>query len=340
MRLLSLFALVGLGVLSNGCVIVEDDPIDDRNCGLSAQRGGLILYVVDEGGDPVCGAEVVVRDGDYEAELYNERYGFIPDTCNSFSMPDRDGTYEVRVTAPGYATTTKSSVRVYELTSGCIGPGSMKVRLARAVTGCDASAALSFRVDLFDERGALVCDANVVVRDGDFQQALRPTPTSDGGCFWDGPVERPGNYEVTISKPGYETLVLPSVAVTKGPNACHVVPGSINATLVPSQGGCTANIVESLDLTIRDEGGVEICDATVIASDGAFSATLQASAGGGTCFWSGLPERSGVYDVTVSKPGYATVALEDVIVTADRCHVQPVSLDVELERVAVPPTER
>jgi hypothetical protein len=176
----------------------------------------------------------------------------------------------------------------------------------------------------------------LVVRDGDFQQDLRPMPLSDGTCFWDGPTERPGTDEVTIDQPGYEKLVLPSVAVKKGPAACHIVPAEINATLVPSPVGCTDNVVEALALTVRDETSAEICDAVVIASDGTFSATLQSSAGGGACAWSGLPERSGVYDVTVSKPGYATVTRENVVVTADRCHVKTVALDVTL--APVPPT--
>lgn len=45
--------------------------------------------------------------------------------------------------------------------------------------------------------GALVCDTEVVARDGDFEFR------SQVECYPRGPAERPGHYAVTISRPGY-----------------------------------------------------------------------------------------------------------------------------------------
>jgi hypothetical protein len=335
MRAFSLFALVGLGALLGGCFLVEDEPVDELSCGFTDDGPNFevaFVDVTDENGRAICDAQVILRAGAVETTL-----NATPSECHRFALPSEEGvTYEVSVSRPGYWNFVEDNVK-FQWHSNCQGgPRSLGAELKATKPGCDGSPALSFQVDLRDERGAPVCDARVVVRDGTFQESLRPSPASDGTCFWDGPTERPGTYEVTIDKPGYEAIVLPSVVVKKGPAACHIVPAKVNATLVPLESSCTGDVVEALALTVRDETGAAICDATVTASDGAFSAALQPSAGGGVCVWSGLPERSGVYDVTVSKPGYATVTRENVVVTADRCHVKTVSLDVTL--APAPPT--
>ena len=47
----------------------------------------------------------------------------------------------------------------------------------------------------------------------------------------------------------------------------------------------------------------------------------------------GAPERAGTYIVTVARAGYHTWVQTDVVVTADECHVQTVSLIAELEPI-------
>ena len=47
---------------------------------------------------------------------------------------------------------------------------------------------------------------------------------------------------------------------------------------------------------------------------------------------SGAVERKGTYDVAVAAPGYQAWDTTGVVVTADECHVQTVSLDVRLAR--------
>lgn len=310
-----------------GCFVVDGESTEERGCGLTeaADRPWAPnVIVLDEQGEGLCGASVVVRDGAFEETLSAET-----DECYRFLMPERVGVYEVTVSRPGYDPFVRQGMHVSAQVSSCAGPGTLLARLLPARRNCDASAILSFQVDLRDEAGAPVCDASVVVRDGAFSQALVALPGAGGTCTWDGPAERPGTYEVTISKPGYETVVLPSVAVKPGPDACHVVPAKVNATLVPASGACTANIVEAIALTVRDEAGAEVCDATVTVREGAFSTTLKPS-GASLCSWSGLPEREGVYDVTIEKPGYLPTVLEGVVVTGDFCHVKTVSLEATL----------
>ena len=45
----------------------------------------------------------------------------------------------------------------------------------------------------------------------------------------------------------------------------------------------------------------------------------------------GAPEREGTYTVSVARSGYHTWVQSHVVVTADECHVQTVSLTAQLE---------
>ncbi|HEU4411800.1 MAG TPA: carboxypeptidase-like regulatory domain-containing protein [Polyangiaceae bacterium] len=235
MRSISVFALVWLGALASGCTVIDGEPTDEQGDCLVGYITPTV-HVRDVDGRSICDASVVAREGGYEVAL--TRQG----TCGAYRLPDRRGIYAVTVEAPGYRRAVREGVRA-GLDSyagyGCAGPPSSKtdleVRLEAETPECDTSAALSFLVDLRDEAGAPVCDARVVVRDGAFVQELRPSPAPGASCFWDGPAERPGSYEVTISKPGYETIVLPSVVVTKAAGACHVTPAKIEAQLAPAE---------------------------------------------------------------------------------------------------------
>jgi carboxypeptidase family protein len=100
---------------------------------------------------------------------------------------------------------------------------------------------------------------------------------------------------------------------------------------------CTLIAVEALTVTVVDAAtGQRICDATVTATDGAFSAELRPFALGPDCSYSGPTERPGRYDVRVTRSGYETAVRRDVTVTADECHVIPVRLGIDLDRSARP----
>ncbi|HEU4407002.1 MAG TPA: carboxypeptidase-like regulatory domain-containing protein [Polyangiaceae bacterium] len=332
MRLAPLLALVGFGTLASGCIIVGGESTSERGCGLVAGDTGNTnpdVIVLDEDGDGLCGARVVARDGAFESTLTPTS-----GACHHFEMPPRVGSYEVTIEHDDYQTFVARSVRSAGLSS-CLGPGGVVARLKPVEPACDASALMSFQVDLRDENGAPVCDAAVTVRDGAFAETLRPSTPGDGTCSWVGPTERPGTYEVTISKPGYETIVMPSVVVAKEPSGCHVVPAKVNAQLVPEPAGCTDIAITAFTLDVFDELGDSVCDASVTVRDGDFEQVLDEPSG--QCTWVGPFERAGIYDITVTRPGYLPAVLEDVVVTSDACHVKTVPLAVTLTPEGPPP---
>lgn len=98
---------------------------------------------------------------------------------------------------------------------------------------------------------------------------------------------------------------------------------------------CTAIAIDAMTVTVTDAAtGQRICDATVTATDGSFSAELRAFPAGPECSYSGPTERPGRYEVRVTRSGYEAVVRRDVIVTADECHVIPVRLSFDLDRSA------
>ena len=96
---------------------------------------------------------------------------------------------------------------------------------------------------------------------------------------------------------------------------------------------CTAIAVDAMTVTVIDAtSGQRICDATVTATDGAFTTELRAFAFVPECSYSGPTERPGRYDVRVTRAGYEPAARGAVNVTADECHVIPVPLTLNLVR--------
>jgi hypothetical protein len=88
---------------------------------------------------------------------------------------------------------------------------------------------------------------------------------------------------------------------------------------------------------VRDSGSGEpaACGATGLAHEGAY---IEALTGLDDCVtqsdtWVhllGAWERAGVYTVTIRKPGYQDWIREQVVVTADECHVRTVKLQADL----------
>jgi hypothetical protein len=98
---------------------------------------------------------------------------------------------------------------------------------------------------------------------------------------------------------------------------------------------CTAIGVFAMGVTVVDGASNQrICDATVTAVEGSFSQELRRFATGTDCTYSGPLERAGLYEVRVAKAGYTPVTTSNVRVTADECHVIPVSLTVTLNRTS------
>lgn len=97
---------------------------------------------------------------------------------------------------------------------------------------------------------------------------------------------------------------------------------------------CTAEAVPGLVIEVRDADAGELTadDVLGIARDGSFVDTLEVFALAPDMLeLYGAVERSGRYDITISKPGYQTWQRDNVRVTADECHVRTVELEVRLE---------
>jgi hypothetical protein len=76
--------------------------------------------------------------------------------------------------------------------------------------------------------GQPVCDATVI--------ALEPVGTSyvlrqTGDCRYAGPEERAGDFDVVVTRPGYEAKRVAGIRV--GRDECHVIPVSVTVDLRP-----------------------------------------------------------------------------------------------------------
>jgi hypothetical protein len=96
---------------------------------------------------------------------------------------------------------------------------------------------------------------------------------------------------------------------------------------------CTAIAVDALVVTVVDAStGQRICDAKVVAVDGAFNEELRRFGSGQDCTYSGATERRGVYEIRATKAGYDPAVQSGIRVTADVCHVIPVKVTLPLKK--------
>jgi hypothetical protein len=96
---------------------------------------------------------------------------------------------------------------------------------------------------------------------------------------------------------------------------------------------CTAIAVDALVVTVVDAAtGQRICDAKVVAVDGAFSEDLRPLGSGQDCTSSGPTERAGVYEIRATRAGYESAVQSGVRVAADVCHVIPVKVTLQLQK--------
>jgi hypothetical protein len=75
---------------------------------------------------------------------------------------------------------------------------------------------------------ARVCDATVVAIEGSFRETLRPFPAG-AECTYSGPTERPGSYELEVSRAGFATARASIVRVER--DECHVIPVRVSIEL-------------------------------------------------------------------------------------------------------------
>mgnify|MGYP000266772395 CR=1 FL=1 len=99
---------------------------------------------------------------------------------------------------------------------------------------CTAVAVYGLTVAVRDSATGLpaAAEASAVARSGGYEEVLSGIFGNDLHLV--GAVERPGVYEVTITKAGYQTWTRAGVSVQAG--VCHVTPAVFEAKLQPSHG--------------------------------------------------------------------------------------------------------
>lgn len=101
MRLLLLLSLIALAAAL---------PAFGCGCDDSLAYGLSISVTAQATGQPVCTATVTAVDGDHQEKL--DRVGTAAGPCTYVGAPEREGTYEIRVAADGFATRTVEDVVV------------------------------------------------------------------------------------------------------------------------------------------------------------------------------------------------------------------------------------
>lgn len=92
---------------------------------------------------------------------------------------------------------------------------------------------------------------------------------------------------------------------------------------------CTLEFVYGINITLIDaETKTDITEnVKVVITDGNYEEILQ----GGIGTFYGAGERAGTYTITITSDDYKTFVSEPIVVTANACHVIPVSKTFELE---------
>ena len=94
---------------------------------------------------------------------------------------------------------------------------------------CTAEAVFGLDVRVLDGSGAPAAEGAVGIA---VEGAFADTLVRIGPDRMAGAVERPGTYDVSVSKPGHRTWTATNVTVTEG--ECHVIPVGLEAVLVPA----------------------------------------------------------------------------------------------------------
>ncbi len=84
-----------------------------------------------------------------------------------------------------------------------------------------------------------------------------------------------------------------------------------------------------MNVTLTDAAtGAAIDNATLTLTEGSHAEEMQLIPTGD---YVGAGERAGTYTLTATAPGFLSQIINDIVVTADRCHVHGVHLDVALQ---------
>jgi len=91
---------------------------------------------------------------------------------------------------------------------------------------------------------------------------------------------------------------------------------------------CTKDMRAGIVLTVVDEitGNPALSGSTITLQDQSYVETLPQGSSAGA--W----ERKGNYDIIISHPDYLTWLRQNVLVTADECHVHTVEIEAKLKK--------
>jgi hypothetical protein len=90
-------------------------------------------------------------------------------------------------------------------------------------------------ITVLDASGAAAsCGAQALITEGTYSETVQLPPMLPGcndSIALSGAFERPGTYRVTVSKPGYQSVLFSNVVVAA--DVCHVIPVALTASLTP-----------------------------------------------------------------------------------------------------------
>jgi hypothetical protein len=103
---------------------------------------------------------------------------------------------------------------------------------AKPMIPCTPSIEPGITATVTNARTQAPLQAKIVIQEGKFQETLKVQgATVTGQTIYGGAYERPGTYTLTVSKPGYQTLVMKAIQIARG--ECHVVTRQLNLQLKP-----------------------------------------------------------------------------------------------------------
>jgi hypothetical protein len=94
---------------------------------------------------------------------------------------------------------------------------------------CTAQYVYGLSVTVHDKAtGQRLCDAEVVAVSGSYRETLQ-TYGPAASCDYTGAGERPGVYDIQVSRAGFQVGTAPAVRV--GADECHVIPARVTVQL-------------------------------------------------------------------------------------------------------------
>jgi hypothetical protein len=104
------FASASLLLATSLALVGCDNPTEPRVCTAIAVDAIVVTVVDASSNQRICDAAVVAVDGSFRAEL--RPFPGSPPECTYSGPTERAGTYEVRVSQPGYEPVSQTGIRV------------------------------------------------------------------------------------------------------------------------------------------------------------------------------------------------------------------------------------